>query len=366
MKKINPVRARFNGLSVGLDIHKTFIEYCVLSAKGHELENGRINSERAALEALVQKLSKKGALQVSLEACGCFVWIFDVLVERIGRDQVHVAQPSRLHVIANSMEKNDTNDAWWLAYLLYEQRLPEAFVAEGDLRELRIATRELRAWTNLRSDLIRRFRSHLAQAGEKLKRKNWHASKIGRAEAQELVAKMKGQRARALQDLLRQIRRTGKQVIQWRASVNALAARLPEVKTISQEMPGFGPIISSTVVAELGLPERFHNQKAYAKATGLTPGYRESGGKGMQVGITRQGSSHARWAFTRAVLGCLHSKDVWGAQIKQWVLHRARYKPKRKVIVAAARKLAEGVWRLFAFGEVFDLARAFPVPVASK
>lgn len=366
MKKINRVGSRFKGFSVGLDVHKTFIEYCVLSARGEEVETGRIGSDRRPLEALITGLKEKGVLQVSLEACGCFIWVFDTLVEKIGRAQVHVAQPSRLHVIANSMEKNDTNDAWWLAYLLYEQRLPEAFVAEGDLRELRIATRELRAWTNLRSDLIRRFLSHLAQAGEKLKRKNWHASKVGRAEAKELVSKMKGQRARALQELLRQIRRTGKQIIQWRASMSALAAKLPEVKTISQEMPGFGPIISSTVVAELGMPKRFHSQKAYAKATGLTPGYRESGGKSSQVGITRQGSSHARWAFTRAVLGCLRSKDVWGAQIKQWVELRARYKPKRKVIVAAARKLAEGVWRLFALGEAFDLARAFPVPVAIK
>jgi transposase len=362
MKKIHRVRGRFNGLSVGLDIHKKFIEYCVLSRSGDQLASGRIASDRAALEKLVQALRKRGPLQVALEACGCFVWVFDTLVESIGRDCVRVAQPSRLHVIANSMEKNDSNDAWWLAYLLYEQRLPEAFVAEGFLRELRIATRELRAWTNQRGDLIRRFRSHLAQAGESLKRKNWHASKLGRAEAKELIGKMKGERVLALRELLRQIQRLGREVLYWRSRVDALAAHLPAVKIISQEMPGFGPIIASTVVAELGSPQRFHNQKAYAKSTGLTPGYRESGGKGAQVGITRQGSSHARWAFTRAVIGCMRSKrDPWGVQIRKWIELRAQYKPKRKLIVAAARKLAEGVWRLFALGEVFDLARAFPV-----
>lgn len=365
MKKINRVRARFNGVSVGLDIHKKFIEYCVLSRSGEQTSSGRIDSDRAALEKLIQMLRKKGPLQVSLEACGCFIWVFDVLVELVGREQVHVAQPSRLHVIANSMEKNDSNDAWWLAYLLYERRLPEAFVAEGALRDLRIATRELRAWTNQRSDLIRRFRSHLAQAGEVLKRKNWHASKLGRAEAKTLIERMKGERAEALDTLLRQIKRLGRQVLHWRARVDALAATLPAVKIISQQMPGFGPVISSTVIAELGSPDRFYNQKAYAKSTGLTPGYRESGGKGMQVGITRQGSSHARWAFTRAVIGCMRSKrDVWGVQIRKWIEQRAPYKPKRKLIVAAARKLAEGVWRLFALGEAFNLARAFPVRVA--
>ena len=62
------------------------------------------------------------------------------------------------------------------------------------------------------------------------------------------------------------------------------------------------------------------------------------------------------------MIGCLRSKkDPWGVQIRKWIELRAQYKPKRKLIVAAARKLAEGVWRLFALGEVFDLARAFPV-----
>ena len=186
MKKLIRKAVRFKGLSVGLDVHKKFIEFCVLSRSGDQTSTGRIDSDRAALVKWIQALRKQGPVQVSLEACGCFVWVFDTLVEQLGRSCVHVAQPSRLHVIANSMEKNDANDAWWLAFFLYEQRLPEAFVAEGVLRDLRIATRELRACTNQRSDQIRRFRSHLAQAGEVIKLKNWHASKLGRAAAKEL------------------------------------------------------------------------------------------------------------------------------------------------------------------------------------
>jgi len=49
-----------------------------------------------------------------------------------------------------------------------------------------------------------------------------------------------------------------------------------------------------------------------------------------------------------------------GMQIKAWMHNRlAKGKNKRKTIVAAARKLAEGVWRLLAWGETFDLKRAF-------
>lgn len=359
MKKLTRKPVHFKGLTVGLDLHKKFIEWCVLDAKGNEKAAGRIDSNRAELAKLLAKW-KGQALQVCLEACGCFVWVFDFLKEQLGRAAVHVAQPSRLKVIANSLEKNDANDAWWLAYFLYEGRLPEAYVAEGQLRELRIASRELRACTEARSDLLRRFKSHWAQAGQVVP-KNWQSSKVGRAKAKEVVASIKGERATALTRLMSGIYHLTRTVLFWRARLAALSKELQSVKTLSAELPGFGPIISATVVAELNEPKAYHSAKAYAKATGLTPGQRESGGKAQKVGITRAGSRHARWAFTRAVLSCLRCKRGVGQQIRQWVEARTKYKPKCKVIVAAARKLAEGVWRLFALGEAFELARAFPV-----
>lgn len=360
MKQLTRKGKPFKGLTVGLDLHKKFIEYSVLDKHGENLEGGKIGSTREALRALIAKLQKHGAVQVSLEACGCFIWVYDLLAEVLEKSAVHVAQAARIRVIADSMEKNDANDAWWLAYLLYERRLPEAFVAEGALRDLRIASRELRSYTDLRSDLLRRFKSHLAQEGRNVP-KNWHASKVGRMRAKEVVAQVKDERAKALRALLKQIGVLGRQVRFWRARVVELSRALPAVKALIDNLPGFGEVVAGSVVAELGEPARYYSQKAYAKATGLTPGYRETGGKSMPVKITRQGSRHARWAFTRAVLACMRCKRGVGVQIKEWVRRRTQYKPKRKIIVAAARKLAEGVWRLFALGEVFDLGRAFPV-----
>jgi transposase len=359
MKKLVRKPVHFKGLTLGLDLHKKFLEWCVMDEKGDQQDAGRIGSTRKDLDKLLAKWPGH-PLQVSMEACGSFIWVFDYFQEKLGRAQVHVAQPSRIHVVGHSMEKNDANDAWWLAYLLYEGRLPEAFVAEGTQRDLRIATRELRAYTNERSDLLRRFKSHLAQAGLEVP-KNWQSSQKGRAKAKEVIVGLKDERGRALRQLLRQIRRLSRAQHYWRARIIKHSQALPNVKILSAEMPGFGECTSAIIVAELNEPKNYPSEKAYAKATGLTPGQRESGGKAQAVGITRAGSRHARWAFTRAVIACLRCKHGVGAQIRQWVLARIKYKPKRKVIVAAARKLAEGVWRLFALGEAFDLARAFPV-----
>lgn len=365
MKRLPRRQNRFKGLTIGLDLHKKFIQFCVMDRKGTEIDEGRINSDREHLERFISKWKVSDDLQVSMEACGTFIWVFDTFVEKVGRDRVHVAQPSRVRVIAQSMEKNDSTDAWWLAYLLYEGRLPEAFVAEGAVRELRLATRELRAYTEQRADLLRRFKSHVSQEGLILP-KNWFASQIGLKKARKVMDQVPGQRLLALKALLRQIRRLTFEMKFWRVQISKLSEALPEVKVLADAMPGIGTLLASVVTAELGNAKRFTSAKAYAKATGLTPGFRESGGRAAPVGITRAGSRHVRWALTRAIIGCLRCKQGSGAQIRGWVQHVGRYKPKRKVIVAAARKVAEGIWRLFNWGECFDLKKAFPIPAVAS
>jgi transposase len=361
MKTLQRNGKRFKGHTVSFDLHQGFIEVVVLDRKGNDVLSKRIRFKKSDIVALLTEWKARGDVQVVFEACGCFIWVFDLSVEMLGRANVHVAHSAKIRMIANSAEKNDHNDAWWLAYLLYERRLPEAFVAEGELRELRHAGRTLRHFTDSRSDLIRRVRSSLAQMGEKLS-KGWHTSPLKRAAAKEKIDAMTGVRGEELQDLYAQIEALSATLVKWRKRVDGLCLAFPEARILMEEMPGMKTIVAGLIYSELGSPKRFRDAKSYAKATGLTPANRQSGGKSQAVNITRQGSRLARWAFTRAVLACTRcTKNGPGLQVKKWVKQQvARQKIKRKVIVAAARKLAEGVWRLFAWGEAFDLKRAFP------
>lgn len=138
MKKLQRRVEKFTGLSVGLDLHKRFIQASILDPQGDELDNPRIPADEPSLTRLFDRLQAlpqaRRGLRVAMEASGCFVWVFDLLKARLGADAVRVAAPSKVNAIATAGEKTDATDAWWLAYLLQEGRLPEAFVAEGDLR----------------------------------------------------------------------------------------------------------------------------------------------------------------------------------------------------------------------------------------
>jgi transposase len=360
MKTLQRRGKRFKGVTIGLDLHQKFIEVVVLDKHGNDAQSTRIAFKKEALETLLRKWQERGDVQVVFEACGCFLWVFELSVALLGRAQVHAAHAAKIRMIANSGEKDDHSDAWWLAYLLYERRLPEAFVAEGELAELRLAGRELRMYTDRRSDLVRRVRSLLLQLGEKLP-KGWHTSKLKRAATKTLLETIPDLRGEALRDMYATIEYLSELLAKWRKKIASLCLAFTEVRAVMSAMPGMKSIVAGLIYGELGSPSRFHAAKAYAKATGLTPGYRKSGGKEQAVPISRQGSRLSRWAFTRAVLACLRCRKGPGVAVRTWVTRQmARQKVKKKIIVAAARKLAEGVWRLIKSGETFDLKRAFP------
>lgn len=363
MKKLRRRTENFNGLCVGLDLHKKFIQVSVLNREGDEVVAERISSDRASLMALVDDLLKHGqALRVAIEASGCFVWAYDHLAERLGAEAVKVAAPSKVKVISQGGEKTDATDAWWLANLAQEGRLPEAFVAEGDLRDLRIASRELRSVVDERSNLMRRMKSHLAQLGEGFSSSAW-SSVTGRGRIESLVRRLEGihgERGAAIARLWSRIELLNEEVDHWRQRVGELSKCFKEVALLEEHLPGVGPQIAASVWSELGDPSRYRSAKAYAKATGLTPDYHISGGRPARRPITRVGSAHVRWALTRAVLACMRCKYGPGVAVRHWVERLGRRKPKKAAMVSAARKLAEAIWRLFSLGESFDLRRVFP------
>ena len=105
MKKLQRRAERFKGETLGLDLHKKMIRYSVLNTAGDEVANEQIAACAAQLEGLIDRCTADGAggrrpLQVVLEASGCFVWAYDLLVAKLGKPQVHVAAPSRGQAIA--------------------------------------------------------------------------------------------------------------------------------------------------------------------------------------------------------------------------------------------------------------------------
>jgi len=359
MKKLSDPVRKVNSQSVGLDVHRTVTVYCVLDASGATLREDRISSRRDELESFLEEVLEGGETHVAFEASRSSLWVYELVSRLVGKERTHVANAKEIRAIANSKRKNDQNDAWWLAYLTSEGRLPSSYVPEDEILELRIATRERTAAVRHRTKIINRLKGHLAQMGEIVPSSSVRTEKARLFLLKTAVA-TKGARGRALRSCLDELDYQNAAIEEWDELIQAISVELPAVQRIAEEIPGLGAVLASTVVAEAGDIQRFHSAKAFACATGLTPSDQSTSGKTIHGGLSREGSPHLRWALTQGAMGCLRSRSGAGLAVGNWI--RAKEKRmgiKAKARAAGGRKLAETIWRLFHYGECFDPARPF-------
>lgn len=360
MKRLPDPVQKINAWVLSLDLHKRITVWVLLDRRGRLVDEGQIPSRPAALrELLQQKIGRKKA-HVCMEAGGSCHWAFDTCL-KFFKDpaRVHVAHPKNVRAIANSTQKNDRNDAWWLAYLTYEQRLPEVYIPRDNYRELRTATRERTSFVQDRTRAIKRVHAHMRQIGQALPQGVLKCGTQSPA-IRGVVLGMTGVLRRSVEELLAHIDSLSQRIKAWDEEIARLTEGWEDAALLERSLPGIGKTLAAVIVAESGPIRRFVSAKAYGRYSGLVPAERSSAGKTHFGSISREGNSQLRWALTQAVMACRRTKRGSGVAVRQWVEVRvSRLGSKKKAIVAAARKFAEAIWRLFELGECFDLERMF-------
>lgn len=256
MHKLAQKPQKVNAEVIGLDVHKRLIVFSHLNRKGEEVACGKIGPHREDLEHFLRKAIGRKKSHVVFEASRSSLWVYALAVSIVGPDRVHVAQARKIRVIANSQDKNDFNDAWWLAYLTQEDRLPEAYVPPAEILELRIACRERHALVRRRAQVMTRLRSHLAQIGFVITASSLHTAKA-RHELDQALKVVPGIRRTALSGCLREMDFLTEEIAEWEKRVADLAVALPEVQALRDQAPGVGEILAAMIVGEAGDIGRF-------------------------------------------------------------------------------------------------------------
>lgn len=361
MKTLVRTSPKVNAEFIGLDVHRQTTVFSVLDRRGANAAAGEFPTRREELLASMDRLIGRKLSHVVFEASCATEWIYDALVARYGASRIHVAHPKKIRMISRSSEKNDANDAWWLAYMGQEGRLPHAVIPSPAYRELRFAVRHRIALVQTRTTVTTALRADLTAQGEVLPRVAFDTAS-NQAALDEIATRWTGVRRLALVQARARLAALGEQIAAWDAEIEKLAKTFPEVATLEREIPGVGPVLASTIAAEAADVTRFTSAKAFGRYTGMTPSDRSTGGKTLHGPITREGSSYLRWALVQAVVHCANAKHGTGVSVGGWYRAKCRrLGNKAKARVATARKLAEAIWRLFNLGEAFDLAKPFGI-----
>lgn len=369
-------------IAVGIDVGKRAHEACFLDASGAEVGHSlHFANTSAGVRRLVDRLQELPEPPIiALEASGQY-WM---PIERRLRDLVgpvqviNPLQTSALRPVGVRKTKTDRRDAFLLADLVRIGRTRPNYVPDDTVLQLRELTRFRWGLVDQIGDCKRRILTVLdrvfpefaeqfsdpfgVSARQLLDRAASAADfaeldlvdltellerashkRLGSAKAQALhaaAADSLGLAALArvaqveVKALLAQLRLLEAQVGEVDSTIAELVRHLPHHLT---SIPGIGPVLNGTILAELGEIDRFATPRALVAYAGLDPSVFESGAfHGKRQRLSKRGSPYLRRALYLATISaCRHNPDLHDyLQAKM-----AEGKSYTEAVIATARKL---------------------------
>lgn len=283
------------GSYVGIDLHRQRSVVVVLNGAGERVSWSRIDNTAANLAA--EMVAAGPGAEVAMEATWGWYWVADVIAECDVR--LHLAHPLGIAGYENRRVKNDVADATLLADLLRMGRLPEAWVAPPEVRELREEVRYRAKLARMRSGLKAQVHQVLGKEGAIPEVKGiWWSG--GQRWLDELdLAAAYTNRIESLRDL---IALHDREIDQADTRIHRRLRDDPGYRAI-QQIAGVGPVFAAVFVAEIGDVHRFGDARRLCSWAGVTPRHRESDAHTWRGNITKQGSRLVRWAAVEAVSG---------------------------------------------------------------
>jgi len=329
---------------IGLDVHKSVVEACVIDEAGKRLFGRRIECTREALLRFAGELTQEDsvALEVTTNAWA----VTDLLLPFVGR--VVVSNPMKTKAIAEAKVKTDKVDAEVLAQLLRCAYSPSVWVPDPVTRSLRQLTSRRDRLVAERTRLKNRVQSVLAgrlvtvpvktlfsQAGLQ-----WLAGCELPEDQRELV-----------ESDLRLIRGVDEEISTLEAMLRQQAWDQASVRLL-MTIPGVDYCVALALIAAMGDLSRFADGDHAASYLGLTPSVKQSANTCHYGPITKRGNSHARWLLTQAAQNMARQPGPLGVSFRRL----AKRKCWNVAVCATARKLVGVAWLMLKNNEPYRYA----------
>ena len=318
---------------IGIDLHKSFFQACVLSETGQRRWEGRFPRTADGIARLITRgIGPQHAIAV--EASGP-TWAFvDTLTPTGAR--ICVVDPRKTKLKAGFAAKTDRLDARRLADALRRESVVSIYVPPPALRELREVCRGRHQVVRVRTRLAQMIRALLLRcdAGEPPGTRLYAPRALAWLAAVELAADAE----RTLRRLERLYRAIHVEAQAADAEVRQRAARDPIAIALA-DLVGVGPVLALTIRAEIGDIGRFTRGSALACYAGLVPRVDSSADRVYRGRITRDGSPWLRWALVEMARHAIKRPDAVGRWARRLAVRKGLYKAR----VALARVLCDQV-----------------------
>jgi transposase len=289
---------------------------------------------------------------VAVEATGNWYWIVQE-IEEAGMVPALV-HPRKAKLMMGMIKKTDKLDVHGLNRLQRNGTLPTVWVPPAALRDQRELTRTRMVLTRQRTRLKNRILATLNKYGLALPEEVSNAYGVkARQELNRRVSQLPKQTGYVTEALLKQL-----DFVQ--TQIEEMEARLQQLLTVTAAMdlltslPGFGLILSSAAVLEIGDIGRFACAERFASYAGTTPRVHASGGHTHYGALRSDVNRYLKWAFIEAanVVAMNHRRRPH-CHVSQLYRRLRERKGHGKAVGAVARHLAEAAFHVLSKQEPY-------------
>lgn len=379
----------------GLDVHKDSVFCGIYNGKRHS-EVEIFSTTTVSIRAMGGMLKAEGVKQIAIESTGIY-WIpvWNIL-EAMGFDLMLV-NPYLIKQMPG--RKSDVKDAQWIATLLHKGLLRSSLVPCKEIRELRVYSRKYMKLQQKQTTILQQMERTLEICGIRITSYVSNISGKSIMKVIEHVALGQGD-AEVLTDLIhgRILNKHGRQSIKealtgfvTRQHQFVLKQLLEEYHLVVRQsgdcllmmqelcgehyekqmhllttIPGVSSVAAMIILAETGADmQAFENSSKFAGWTGLRPRNDESAGKYKSTATTK-GNRHLRAILAQVAWGAARTK---GSYFQEKFARLAMRKPRKKALIAIARKVAVLTWNVLYFEQPYDPKKLIiysPVKVQAK
>jgi transposase len=280
---------------IGFDVHKKSVSFCVKTASGEIVQEGKFAARREALRswAAAQPAPWHGGMEATLFSA----WIYDTL--KPYTSELAMGHPARMKAITAGKKKSDRLDARTLADLLRSNLFPACYVLSPEMRELR---------------RLLRYRHLVVRQSVRLQNKM--AGLLMEAGAPFVKSRLQGKKYFA-------------ELVERLLAAPLLQARVERLSTIR----GVGPITALTWALEIADPFRFSSIAQALSYCGLTTAFRSSADQTQRGPLSKQRNAWLQSTLIEAAklaprwnpqLAAVHEKELTRGHRNRATLQVAR------------------------------------------
>jgi len=342
---------------VGIDYHKRWSEFTILSESGEEVARGRVENEEEKVREFLRRHIDGVNAEAVLEATDSWEVMYDWLEGLV--EKVHLAHPLNVRLISESRIKTDRIDSEVLAHLLRTRFLPEAHIPSREVREVRRLVRHRIFLVSIRTRLKNRVRSLLRRYPKEMRK-----SPVGDIFSQRGIQWLEslpllGRDREILLRELELVKVLNEKILESEEKIREIGERDEDV-ILLRSIPGIGMFFSVLIRYEIDTIDRFLSAEKLCSYCGLVPSTYSSGGRTYHGRITKRGNPYLRWAFVEAVCSAIRCDE----RLRSFYERLKKEKGTKVAKVAVAKKLATIAFCVLRRGRPYEISpRSVPCHV---